>query len=88
MARCPLAGHDENDQRREKDARLIGSWIRQGTIVLEFLGCLGLCGYGGYWIDRRWGAAPWGLLGGLLVGMGAGLYLMIREAARWTDDKR
>jgi len=70
---------ENNDQN---DSRLVASWIRQYTLVFEFLGALGLLGYAGYRLDRRYGWEPWGLLVGLLAGMGVGLYLMIRQT-RW-----
>ncbi len=82
-ARCPVSGSEgEND--KQNDSRLAASWIRQYTLVFEFLGALGLLGYGGYRLDQRYGWEPWGLLVGLLTGMGVGLYLMMREG-QWRD---
>ena len=65
-----------------KNSRVVQSWIRQAAQVFEFLGALGLCGFFGYRLDERRGTQPWGLLIGLLIGMGAGLYLMLRETKR------
>ena len=28
----------------------------------------------GYWIDGRFGTAPWGILGGVVIGLVGGLY--------------
>ena len=71
---------DRDDHR--KNAGVVQSWIRQAAQVFEFLGSLGLCGFIGYRLDERRGTQPWGLLIGLLIGMGAGLYLMLRESKR------
>jgi len=61
---------------------VVGSWIRQGAQVFEFLASLGLLGFVGWKLDERYGLGPWGLLGGLLLGMCVGLYFMIRESKR------
>jgi F0F1-type ATP synthase assembly protein I len=34
----------------------------------------------GYWIDRHFGSAPWGLLIGAVIGVVGGTYNLIREA--------
>ncbi len=50
--------------------------------VLEFLAYLAVFGYLGQVIDERNGWEPWGLLGGLLLGMAWGLYRLLMEAKR------
>jgi F0F1-type ATP synthase assembly protein I len=50
------------------------------ALVLEFLAYLGVLGYIGWWLEQRYGWQPWGLLGGLLLGLAVGLYRMIRES--------
>lgn len=71
---------DPDDYR--KSTGVVHSWIRQAAQVFEFLAALGICGFAGYRLDERRGTGPWGLLVGLLVGMAAGLYLMLRESKR------
>ncbi len=73
--------HAEDDEQREQD-RLPLSWIRMYALVLEFLAYLAVCGYAGWWLDERRGWRPWGLLGGLIVGLTVGLYRLIREGQR------
>lgn len=34
----------------------------------------------GYYVDKHFGCSPWGVLLGMLVGLGGGFYLMIKEA--------
>ena len=52
------------------------------ALVLEFLAYIGVLGYAGWWLDQHRGTGPWGLLGGLLLGMIAGLYRMVREGLK------
>lgn len=52
------------------------------ALVFEFLAYLGGFGYAGWWLEERNGWQPWGLLGGLLLGLAFGLYRMLREAKR------
>jgi len=40
----------------------------------------------GSWVDRRFQTAPWGLISGLVVGLAAGMYQLIREGIRINKD--
>ncbi|NDC55583.1 MAG: AtpZ/AtpI family protein [Alphaproteobacteria bacterium] len=40
----------------------------------EIVGAMLGCGAVGWWIDSELSVAPWGLLGGLLLGLIAGIY--------------
>lgn len=42
--------------------------------------------FGGHWLDHRFGLAPWGTVVGLMVGCGAGMYLLIKDAIRMNRD--
>lgn len=51
--------------------------------------------YGGSWLDRRWGTAPWLMIAGILLGIGLGFYSLLselrvleREQKRRTTDAR
>jgi F0F1-type ATP synthase assembly protein I len=77
---APSRGDDDG----KKTSGVVGPWIRQATLVFEFLAAVGLGGFVGYRLDERRSSEPWGLLIGLLLGMGAGLYLMLRESKRLT----
>lgn len=70
----------EDKNKDKKDAQLAASWIRQYTLVFEFLAALALLGYLGHHLDERYGWQPWGLLTGLLLGMVLGLYRMVRAS--------
>jgi F0F1-type ATP synthase assembly protein I len=40
----------------------------------------------GAWLDRKYHWTPWGVLVGTLVGVAAGMYLLIKEAIRINRD--
>ena len=66
------------------DQRFPG-WVRYSGVGLELAGAMAGLAFIGYWIDRRFDSAPWGILGGVVVGLVGGLYSMVRqslEAAR------
>lgn len=73
------------------DRRFPG-WVRYSGIGLELAGVIAGLALAGYWIDGRFGTAPWGILGGVVLGLVGGLYNLVREsldAAREakTDDE-
>jgi F0F1-type ATP synthase assembly protein I len=70
----------DKDDRRGQGLPL--GWLRMYALVLEFLAYLGVLGYAGWWLDRRYGWQPWALLAGLFVGLAVGLYRLIRESKR------
>jgi len=42
--------------------------------------------FAGIWIDRHWGARPWGTVGGAFIGIGVGLYNFFREFSNASDN--
>ena len=62
------------------------AWVsvrwQTALILVLFLGSLAVLGYIGFRIDTKYGSTPWGLLGGLLLGLTYGVYRMIREGQR------
>ena len=40
----------------------------------------------GNWLDRKYGWEPWGLLACTLLGLAAGMYLLIKDAIRMNKD--
>ena len=61
------------------DRRFPG-WVRYSGIGFELAGVIGGLALVGYWIDRRFGTAPWGILGGVVLGLVGGLYNLVRES--------
>jgi len=40
----------------------------------------------GGWLDRRYGWSPWGVTVGSMLGLAAGMYMLIRDAIRMNKD--
>ena len=43
--------------------------------------------WGGYWLDKKLGTAPWLMLGGAAGGLAGGFYLVVRELFTGNVDK-
>lgn len=61
------------------DRRFPG-WVRYSGVGLELAGATAGLAFVGYWIDRRFGTQPWGILGGVVLGLVGGLYNLVRES--------
>ena len=73
---------EEPPSNGNEDGRFLSQGMRYGSLVVEFVGMTLLLGYVGHRLDERYGWQSWGLLGGLLLGMGLGLWMMIRQMAK------
>jgi ATP synthase protein I len=60
-------------QQLSKSARL-------ASLGIELAASLGGFALLGYWIDRHYGTAPWGLLICALLGLVGGMYNLVRSA--------
>jgi ATP synthase protein I len=74
------------------DQRFPG-WIRYSGVGLELAGATAGLAVFGYWIDRRLGTSPWGILVGVFIGIVGGLYNLVKESLAavreaGTDDAR
>lgn len=67
----------------DDEQRGIGNALSMGLEIAVGVG-LGL--YAGTWLDKRYGWAPWGTLVGSMIGMCAGLYLVIKQANQINKD--
>jgi F0F1-type ATP synthase assembly protein I len=57
------------------------------TYGLQICVGVGLGVWGGRYLDRRFGwTVPWGTLIGAMVGLAAGMYLMIKDALKANKD--
>jgi hypothetical protein len=61
------------------DRRFPG-WVRHSGVGLELAGATAGLALVGYWIDGRFGTQPWGILGGVVIGLVGGLYNLVRES--------
>ena len=68
--RRPLPGKDDHRERRE--------WSRLSQLVFEFLGYMAVLGYIGWTLDERYGWKGNGLFAGLMLGLGAWIYRVLR----------
>jgi F0F1-type ATP synthase assembly protein I len=56
------------------------SWLKFSGIGFELVAAVAGFAFVGWWIDRKQGTAPWGLLIGAGLGMVGGLYNLIRAS--------
>ena len=59
-------------------------WLRYAGLGLELAGAVAILTLLGWWIDGRFGTAPWGVLLGALLGMTGGMVNLVREAMSAT----
>ena len=64
------------------------SWVRHSGIGLEFAGATAGFALVGYWLDGRFGTAPWLLIAGVILGLVGGLYNLVRESLQAVRDAR
>jgi F0F1-type ATP synthase assembly protein I len=69
------------------DQRFPG-WVRYSGIGLELVGVIAGLALAGYWIDRRFATQPWGMLGGVVLGLVGGLYNLVRESLAASREAR
>jgi len=63
------------------------SWLRYAGLGLELAAAVAAGTAGGWWVDHRFATAPWGVLGGSLLGMTAGMVNLVRRALGATRDQ-
>jgi F0F1-type ATP synthase assembly protein I len=64
------------------------NWLRFSSVGLELAGVLAAFTLVGYWIDRHYGTAPWGVVGGVVFGLVGGLYNLIRQSFEAMKEGR
>ena len=62
------------------------NWGQYLGVGLQMAVGAGLGWLVGSWLDRKYGWTPWGMTIGVLVGLAAGMYLLIKEALRMNKD--
>jgi F0F1-type ATP synthase assembly protein I len=55
-------------------------WVRYSGIGIELVGAVAGFALLGYWLDGRYTPKPWGMVGGLILGLVGGFYNLIRQA--------
>jgi F0F1-type ATP synthase assembly protein I len=62
------------------------NWGRFAGVGLQMLVGVVLGVVVGQWLDRRYGLDPWGTMCGAMIGLAAGMYLLIKDAIRINKD--
>jgi F0F1-type ATP synthase assembly protein I len=68
---------------KNRDQQNWGQYLGMGLQMAVGVG-LGLIV--GNWLDNRYGWSPWGVMIGVMLGLGGGMYLLIKEAIRMNKD--
>ena len=62
------------------------AWIRFSGIGIEFAAAVAGFSFVGYWIDRRYGTEPWGVVIGAALGIVGATYNLIRASLKAFED--
>ncbi|HOK66106.1 MAG TPA: AtpZ/AtpI family protein [Anaerohalosphaeraceae bacterium] len=72
----------EKKKRFAADSRFYRGAMRWMGVGFEFLIVVGLCVWGGWWLDEWEGTRPGWMILGFFVGFGIMLYIMIQRARK------
>ena len=53
--------------------------MRYAGLGVELAAAVALFTLAGWWVDGRFGTEPWGILIGAFIGLGGGMYNLVRE---------
>jgi ATP synthase protein I len=53
--------------------------VRYSGLGLEMGVAVGIGVFAGWWLDERFGSTPWGMLGGVLLGFAAAVWMIYRS---------
>jgi ATP synthase protein I len=67
-------------QQVEADPRQTRALGKAWSLAIEMVAAVGVCLFIGWWVDRWFGTAPWGLLGFILLGVATAMWSAIRTA--------
>jgi F0F1-type ATP synthase assembly protein I len=73
-------------QMPEKAPDADPGWGKHLGVGLQILVGVGLGYFVGNWLDRKYGWTPWGVIVGTMLGLVAGMYLLIKDAIRLNKD--
>ncbi len=71
-----------NDPQKDNEV----DWGKVAGVGFEIAVGVGLGALVGTFVDRRFHSSPWGVLIGVMLGVAAGMYLLIKEALRANKD--
>jgi len=70
----------------EKPSDSDPSWGKHLGVGLQMLVGVVLGYFVGNWLDHKYGWAPWGVFVCVMLGLAAGMYLLIKDAIRMNKD--
>ena len=70
----------------EKPSDADPGWGKHLGVGLQILVGVALGFVVGNWLDKKYGWTPWGALAGTMLGLAAGMYLLIKDAIRLNKD--
>ncbi len=73
---------DSPDPRLPDDSNESALWFSLSGLGFEFLAALAVPGGVGWWLDKKFGWSPWGLIIGIGLGFAVGLYTIVRASNR------
>src|SRR5436190_21751683 len=68
----------ENSMPQDQDA----NWGSLAGVGLQIGVGVGLGCVVGWWLDKKFGWSPWGIVVGAMLGLASGMYLMIKETLK------
>ena len=80
-------------RRPDADPRQVRNIGKAWSLAIEMVAAVGVCVFIGWWIDRWFGTAPWGLVGFILFGIATAMWSAIRtgmamQRAQLEDAER
>jgi ATP synthase protein I len=60
--------------------RRFPNWVSFSGVGFELVGAVVGFTLIGYWIDRHYTTQPWGLVGGIVLGLVGGLYNLVKRS--------
>ena len=78
----PGAAADDDTEASEKATPLAASGLSHGMHILaEFVACVVVGSFLGFWFDRWLGSAPWGLIAFFFLGVAAGFWTLVKASS-------
>jgi ATP synthase protein I len=65
-------------RRPDADPAQVRNIGKAWSLAIEMVAAVGVCVFIGWWIDRWFGTAPWGLVGFILLGIATAMWSAIR----------
>ena len=63
----------------DKQSKIVGKYLRYSYLGMQLFVSVGLCTYGGLWLDRKVDVLPLFTLLGLALGFSAGFYSVYKD---------